>query len=101
MRISDCGLKEAQKRSAFQSTFRNPKSAIVKSIVARLDWLLLEVTVAAASTLNQFTQRRFSFGFGYDERIAGGWRTLRPPGQALESENEGIHFRRAQRHLHY
>ena len=36
-----------------------------------------------------------------DEGPAGGRRPLRPPDQALEPEDEGVHLRRAQRHLHH
>src|SRR5207245_4737155 len=50
--------------------------------------------------INQLTKEQ-QFGYGYDERVAGGRCSLRPPGASLEPENEGIHFRRAQRHLHY
>ena len=35
-----------------------------------------------------------------DEGFAGSWRALRASDEALEPEDEGIHFRRAQRHLH-
>src|SRR5580658_5643987 len=37
----------------------------------------------------------------YDERVAGGGSSLRPPDPALESENEGVYFRRAQRNPHH
>ena len=35
-----------------------------------------------------------------DEGSAGGRRALRPPDEALEPEDEGVHLRRTQRHLH-
>ena len=38
---------------------------------------------------------------GEHERAARGGRPLRPPDQALEPEDEGLHLRRAQRHLHH
>src|SRR5207302_11262357 len=50
--------------------------------------------------INQLTKEK-QFGYGYDERIAGGRCSLRPPGAPLESDNEGIHFWRAERHIHY
>ena len=36
-----------------------------------------------------------------DEGSARGWRSFRPPDQAVEPEDEGIHLRRTQRHLHH
>ena len=41
------------------------------------------------------------FGRDRDEGSAGGRRSLRPPDEALEPEDEGVHLRRAQRHLHH
>ena len=40
-------------------------------------------------------------GICFDERIAGGWCSLWPPDQALESKNEGVYFWRAQRNLYH
>src|SRR5690348_17114661 len=46
------------------------------------------------------SQRR-SIGRNYDEGVAGGWSSLRPPDATLEPEDEGVHFRGTQRHPHY
>src|SRR6266480_4171649 len=84
---------------------RTSKSAIRNSKIhcRSLNWLLFpeKSSGAMVSTLTSSLKRRLKFGFGYDERTPGGWRAFRPPGSALESEDEGIHLRRAQRHLHY
>src|SRR5205823_11971341 len=40
-------------------------------------------------------------GSDRDEGSVGGWRSLRPPDEALEPEDEGVHLRRAKRHLHH
>ena len=44
--------------------------------------------------------RRY-FACNLNEGIARSWRSLRAPDQALESEDERIHLRRTQRHLHH
>ena len=46
-------------------------------------------------------RRRFARRRRDHEGSAGGRRPLRPPDQALEPEDEGVHLRRAQRHLHH
>ena len=40
-------------------------------------------------------------GRHHHEAAAGGRRSLRPPDQALEPEDEAVHLRRPQRHLHH
>src|SRR5204863_8118464 len=40
-------------------------------------------------------------GLYYDERAFGSWRALRSSDQALESEDEEVHLRQAQRDLHH
>src|SRR5260370_33514807 len=54
-----------------------------------------------SATANSYPTRRELGSRNYDERAAGGWSPLRPPDAALEPENEGVHFRRTQRHPHY
>src|SRR6266545_3152843 len=41
------------------------------------------------------------FGRDRHEGSTGGRCALRPPDEALESEDEGIHLRRTERHLHH
>jgi small subunit ribosomal protein S9 len=45
--------------------------------------------------------RRRVFGRDCHEGSTRGWRSFRPPDQAVEPEDEGIHLRRTQRHLHH
>src|SRR5215813_11841532 len=45
--------------------------------------------------------RRTSGSRNYNERTAGGRCSFRSPDPSLESENEGIYFRRAQWHSHH
>src|SRR5581483_8780572 len=42
-----------------------------------------------------------SYGKHHHEGAARSWRSLRASDQALEPKDEGIHLRRAQRHLHH
>src|SRR5579864_125464 len=46
-------------------------------------------------------QPRSYIGKHHYERTARSWRSLWASDQALESEDEGVYLRRAQRHLHY
>jgi hypothetical protein len=80
-----------------KSQIANQKLA--ESIVVAPDWLLAlqrgSWLAGGGEYIKPTSKKEITFGFGYDERIAGGWRTFRPPGKALEPEDEGIHFRRA------
>src|SRR5882724_651233 len=49
----------------------------------------------------QSTIKGDCLGTDYHEGAARSWRSLRAPDQTLESEDEGIYLRRAQRHLHH
>src|ERR1043165_823916 len=85
--------------------FSNRQSAIenlkcIKSIVAIFIGCPERRDGDRGEYINQLT-RESEFGNRYDERIAGGRCSLRPPGPSLEPEDEGIHLWRAQRHLHY
>src|SRR6266699_1691805 len=42
-----------------------------------------------------------TIGRDRDKGSTGGGGTLRPPDQTVEPEDEGIHLRRTQRHLHH
>jgi hypothetical protein len=53
----------------------------------------LEAQLAACARLAQLA--------GADGGVARSRRPLRPPDQALEPEDEAVHLRRAQRHLHH
>src|SRR5215467_5360922 len=50
---------------------------------------------------SSYSIRRKLGSRNHHERAAGGRSSLRSPDAPLESENEGIHFRRAQRHSHH
>src|SRR5437763_10092291 len=89
-----------------KTSIANLKSKIENFVnpLSRPCWLLSSERVAwgAASTLNQSRPKEEQFGsHRHDERTTGGRRALRPPGQALEPEDEGVHLRRAQRHQHH
>jgi len=53
------------------------------------------------ATANSYPIRRKLGSRNYHERVAGGRSSLRSPDAAMEPENEGVHFRRTQRHPHY
>src|SRR5882762_4898802 len=49
----------------------------------------------------QSTNKGDCLGTDHHEGAARSWRSLRASDQTLESEDEGIHLRRTQRHLHH
>jgi small subunit ribosomal protein S9 len=56
---------------------------------------------SASSSASADASKEDVLGFRHAERVARGRRALRPSDPALESQDEGVHLRGPQRHLHH